>query len=424
MSPPALARTPNPSPHHPPAFLNNSPPMQRPPSRSERLLMDTLRRDATTPPQPHKHHRRRHSSPTKPSSNSHHDADYTTGTFLFRSSITPNSHTGLVSRSKRAETDACKGDTEYSCAYTYTYASPAASPTPSPTKPRHDHSSGSCGCASIASRKERLLDNGTPGPGLTPHEQVLRARLERVLRCAANAENRAPSKSSKRSSASEEDGENDASWLWRDVFAPHSASHHPSNHRTTAAATTPPMPGRSQTDPCKASEPDMSIMWTAETPLSAPLTPSTTRRSTSRSHHSYGKSRTRPSSSSHSDRDDRDDHFHLDLKQQHEFLTPPPTPPLGSDTNSPPPSPPLQASGPPTPSHLFNARTASVQCRQMEGYVSFAAIEGLGEPPGCNGIEDEGEDETAAANARKEGKGRLGIGLGKIWKVLGEVGGK
>ena len=29
----------------------------------------------------------------------------------------------------------------------------------------------------------------------------------------------------------------------------------------------------------------------------------------------------------------------------------------------------------------FNARKASTQCRAMEGYVSFASVEGLGEPP-------------------------------------------
>lgn len=29
----------------------------------------------------------------------------------------------------------------------------------------------------------------------------------------------------------------------------------------------------------------------------------------------------------------------------------------------------------------FNVRKASARCREMEGYVSFASVEGLGEPP-------------------------------------------
>ncbi|KAF9068720.1 hypothetical protein BDP27DRAFT_1421703 [Rhodocollybia butyracea] len=35
----------------------------------------------------------------------------------------------------------------------------------------------------------------------------------------------------------------------------------------------------------------------------------------------------------------------------------------------------------PTSEASFNARTASLQCKQIDGYVSFASIEGLGEPP-------------------------------------------
>ena len=59
--------------------------------------------------------------------------------------------------------------------------------------------------------------------------------------------------------------------------------------------------------------------------------------------------------------------------------TPPHTPPhfsivhhLGqqSEPNSPSPS-----------TKHFNARKASTQCRAIEGYVSFASVEGLGEPP-------------------------------------------
>lgn len=44
--------------------------------------------------------------------------------------------------------------------------------------------------------------------------------------------------------------------------------------------------------------------------------------------------------------------------------------PLNSPPNSPSPS-----------TKHFNARKASTQCRAIEGYVSFASVEGLGEPP-------------------------------------------
>ncbi|KAF8898082.1 hypothetical protein CPB85DRAFT_191633 [Mucidula mucida] len=72
------------------------------------------------------------------------------------------------------------------------------------------------------------------------------------------------------------------------------------------------------------------------------------------------------------------------------LLTPPPTPPrdqpspsASSDSSSSSSADelPMTPSLPPTPSRKFNARTASLQCRLIDGYVSFAAIEGLGAPP-------------------------------------------
>ncbi|KAJ7618026.1 hypothetical protein FB45DRAFT_216919 [Roridomyces roridus] len=54
----------------------------------------------------------------------------------------------------------------------------------------------------------------------------------------------------------------------------------------------------------------------------------------------------------------------------------------------------------------FNARKASAQCRQLEGYVSFAAVEGLGEPPSPGPEGSESEDERP----RKAG------GLAGLWR--------
>ncbi|KZP22325.1 hypothetical protein FIBSPDRAFT_859627, partial [Athelia psychrophila] len=63
---------------------------------------------------------------------------------------------------------------------------------------------------------------------------------------------------------------------------------------------------------------------------------------------------------------------------------------------------------PPDSPHAFDAKTAGAACRQMEGYVSFAHVEGLGEPDA-----DSSEDEIAGGAAGIRG------GLERLWKVWG-----
>lgn len=58
---------------------------------------------------------------------------------------------------------------------------------------------------------------------------------------------------------------------------------------------------------------------------------------------------------------------------------------------------------PPTPTTPFNARKASTQCRAIQGYVSFANVEGLGEPPL---VIDEFDGDGFVEDGR--GKGRKG----------------
>lgn len=58
---------------------------------------------------------------------------------------------------------------------------------------------------------------------------------------------------------------------------------------------------------------------------------------------------------------------------------------------------------PPTPQSLFDARAAAAQCRAMNGYVSFANVQGLGVPGGA-------EDDV---DASEEDKGR-----GRWWGFL------
>lgn len=55
-----------------------------------------------------------------------------------------------------------------------------------------------------------------------------------------------------------------------------------------------------------------------------------------------------------------------------------------------PESPPELLTPPPTPP--FDARTAAETCKRMDGYVSFASVEGLGEPPGLDMDSDDSEE--------------------------------
>ncbi|KAJ7831712.1 hypothetical protein B0H14DRAFT_2592510 [Mycena olivaceomarginata] len=63
------------------------------------------------------------------------------------------------------------------------------------------------------------------------------------------------------------------------------------------------------------------------------------------------------------------------------------------------------------PRPAFNARKASAQCRQLEGYVSFAAVEGLGEPP-SPGPDGDLDDEEAGKK-----RGSLGAGIVGFWRA-------
>lgn len=62
----------------------------------------------------------------------------------------------------------------------------------------------------------------------------------------------------------------------------------------------------------------------------------------------------------------------------------------------------------------FNARKASARCRAIEGYVSFASVEGLGEPPEGPISPVDGED-----GERDCGKKGKVMGLWKLdWRKL------
>ncbi|KAJ7244959.1 hypothetical protein C8J57DRAFT_1680452 [Mycena rebaudengoi] len=68
---------------------------------------------------------------------------------------------------------------------------------------------------------------------------------------------------------------------------------------------------------------------------------------------------------------------------------------------------------PPRP--LFNARKASAQCRRLEGYVSFAAVEGLGEPPSPA----PSSASTSTSDEEEDGKGGETEEEGQYWGGAG-----
>ncbi|KAJ7049746.1 hypothetical protein C8F01DRAFT_1181726 [Mycena amicta] len=91
------------------------------------------------------------------------------------------------------------------------------------------------------------------------------------------------------------------------------------------------------------------------------------------------------------------------------LLTPPATPPrhspvvAGVDL----PQELCATSNPAAGWSTFNARKASAQCRLLEGYVSFAAVEGLGEPPSPSPSDDDSE---------RSKRGSLGAGIAGLWR--------
>ena len=320
----------------------------RSPTRSERLLRDTLHRDNSR------------SKSTSPKD------EHTPPSFLFRS----------TSVSSRRDTTPSKP------ARPYSYSSSTASTTSRP-----NYSSRRSSTDSIKREHATLVGNAA----LTPHEQVLRARLECVLRAGEGvlrAENlerargnrkRRPSVSDQRASEIREEH----GWL----------------RRSTSLRSSPYIPSQFK------AEPTLTII-----PPKPTTPPPSKTHSTIQSH----------SRSQSSDMSDIQHVLYLPSdkrnQRQQEPLTPPPTPPLDSSTHLPS----LQGHHP-----MFNVRRASARCRQIEGYVSFAAVEGLGEPPGCSGFdEEEATTVESKGNPVAPRKTALGLGIGKIWKVLGEVGGK
>lgn len=175
--------------------------------------------------------------------------------------------------------------------------------------------------------------------GLTPHEAVLRSRLEGVLRGAKREEERRRSREreyhtgsgSTNSMVSSRNMSGEGDWFFAAGEVRCDAPFHVLSRVLTAVRVQPISPQSHQSDLPALS---YSTRTRASTSATAPPAPPA-----GRAYRSVSVAHQAPRGVACLD----------------EPLTPPPTPP-------------------------FNARIAAAQCRAMDGYVSFADIEGLGVP--------------------------------------------
>ncbi|KAI0708937.1 hypothetical protein C8T65DRAFT_740002 [Cerioporus squamosus] len=364
--------------------------MPRPPSRSERLLRDTLRRAeeqermmnpppalfGLSPPAPNStvppsvvqmfgpcrlpsatHGGRRHRRNTSSSLQSDSSCDYFDGEVVDEDSQEDEDDNGWPWRDNSAGSSSSGHDhghgyvpprtTSSSKVDGTLYATPA-SPSParaqlqraaksSPSVPRrHSHSqSVSHVAAHLPSRANTDADHT-----LTPHEVVLRSKLEGVLKSAKvqdrrtrSVERRDPdsgfSSGSGNSMASSRNmsGEGDFFFGANGDSSLTSLNSYDGRHKPAA---------------------------------SSPSSPHTHSRALHMASHASPRSSHRPLSSQRGS-----------SASSASPLTPPPSPP-------------------------FNARQAAAQCRAMDGYISFSTIEGLGVPEGS----DEEAEEEAKSRSR------------------------
>ncbi|KAH9940383.1 uncharacterized protein BXZ73DRAFT_42858 [Epithele typhae] len=316
--------------------LPQRPPMPRPPSRSERLLRDTLRRAEeqerihnpvpffSTPASPiaHGHHLpaaapggRRHRRATSSSSSSYDHFEDTVDEEspeederLWRTNRTVSSPT----RPHHKDSVARNPPASPSLARVQLQRSPKTSPS-IPTRRLHSQSvSHPAAPARIAADMENM--------SLTPHEAVLRKRLETML------------KTQSRRAGSIERREYDGGL---------------SSGSGDSMSSSRNMSGEGDFFFGPARDLSHTSLSSADRPMPLP-----SKHHTPRGSHKPASSRKGSSASSNGP------------------LTPPPSPP-------------------------FNAREAAAQCGAMDGYVSFATIEGLGVPDGS----DE-EEEDASSRSR------------------------
>ncbi|THH31405.1 hypothetical protein EUX98_g2795 [Antrodiella citrinella] len=176
---------------------------------------------------------------------------------------------------------------------------------------------------------------------MTPHEAVLKARLEGVLRGAKEQERRARSRDREGSGSGSGSGTSNSMASSRNLSGEGDFFFEGVNEYTVS-------PVSEQAAATAIANKRSSISHQRRPSAASTRTPSST-------HTARQPASPQPK------------------QQTVNLLTPPPTPPV-------------------SPASPFNAHTAAAQCRAMDGYVSFATIEGLGVPEGedDNGEEDSG----------------------------------
>ncbi|OSD04144.1 hypothetical protein PYCCODRAFT_1444250 [Trametes coccinea BRFM310] len=375
-----------------PVLLPQRPPMTRPPSRSERLLRDTLRRaeeqermqNPVPSPSftiaPSSSHMnvppsvaqmfatcrlpaasqggRRHRRNTSSSVQSESSCDYFDGEALDEESPEDEDDGGWMWRPNAAGSF---GDAHGRKADSVPFATPT-SPSParaqlqraaksSPSVPRrHSHSQSVSHVAahppsrSPGEGERSACSCHQPGAPLTPHEAVLRSRLEDVLKNAKTGNSR--TRSTER----------------RDVEPGLSSG------SGNSMASSRNLSGEG--DFFFGANRDSSLTSLSSNDAKAmPATkPRTSMPSSPRRPHASLNMSSPPASSRH----------------VHRQPSSPASPKDGVSPLTPPPSPP------------FNVRQAAAQIKGMDGYISFANIEGLGMPEGS----DEESEEDAKSRSR------------------------
>ena len=297
----------------------------------------------------------------------------------------------------------------------------------------------------------RSQSSAHPMP-VTPHQQILRARLERVLHSAAVADEKNLKVSPRRASPapaprryrSKTESNIPPSSSPSLFFHPPKRPSTPHTHhlsppspckKSTSALPSPRSASRSAsasltsiTPPLVPDDEDLHLHEPKSVLLTPPSTPSP---------HAFGlfrvsdwgykircyDSNTPPEDDEEDDEDDDEScsSFYSSYKEGssisssaiHSSLPPPVSPSPKSRAFHP-----LSPASPHTsPTRPFNARRASAQCRAMEGYVSFANVEGLGAPA---------DDDLHSSPVEVDNRGGRGSGLmslawggGMMKKILG-----
>ncbi|KZT63732.1 hypothetical protein DAEQUDRAFT_770333 [Daedalea quercina L-15889] len=258
------------------------------------------------------------------------------------------------------------GDRTYSESVAqFAYGTPSS---PSPARAHLQRSAPSAPHIGRASHAQRASPERSPA--VTPHDAVLRNKLEGVLRGVKEQDRREKSSERRHREQGSSSGSGNSMASSRNLSAESDLFYVVGESSVTSLSSAESKTSPTATVPSRLSfssnrpQPQM-LHLQSHSPMHSPSTPSR--------HLSSPQSQS--SASGHSP------------------LTPPPTPP-------------------------FNARTAAELCRAMDGYVSFANIEGLGVPEGA--VDDDMDDDddsmgrwwrwlTMKGRARSESASSVGV---------------